>query len=78
MHLVAIEAITRAEARDLALDKSLLGFEPCEFSLVLSERSEVLGDERAHRAAAFRGPHTRGAVDILGDGDGDVGHCLAQ
>jgi hypothetical protein len=53
--LVAVEAISRAEAIDLPLDLMLLGLEPVELGVPIRERAQVLGDESADRAAVLRG-----------------------
>jgi hypothetical protein len=66
MHLVAPEAITGAEAIDLPLDRSLLVEQPREFGVSLQQGAEVLGDQRAHRAAELGSANPRIAVDVVG------------
>lgn len=78
VQLVAIEPVARAETIDPLLHASLLGLEPRELVLALRERAQIFGDERAHRAAALGRADSRGAVDVLWNGDGDVGHCASQ
>lgn len=78
VQLVAIEAVAGAEATDLALDASLLSLKSREFLVVLGERAQILGDETAHRATALCRTDAGGTIDILWNGDGDVGHCVSQ
>jgi hypothetical protein len=45
VELVAVEAVSCAEAADVALDLLLLGLESGELRLAPRERTQVLGDE---------------------------------
>src|SRR5438876_644736 len=72
---VAVETIARAEACDLTLNLALLRLEPRHLALALGERAQVVRHESADRGAAFGGPDPCCAIDLVGDGDGDVLHA---
>src|ERR671937_347124 len=74
VELVAAETVAGAEAVDLGLHVSLLGFEACELVSALGQRAQVVSDKRAEGAAALGGPDPCGTVDIVGYRDGDVLH----
>lgn len=78
MQLLAVETVAGAEAIDLPLNAPLLRLEPRELGLPLGEGAQVLGDKRADGAALLRRTNPRGAVDVVGNGNGDVRHCEAQ
>ena len=73
VELVAAQPITGAEVNDLRLDLPLLRLEPVELTPP-GEGAQVLGDERADRAAALGSADPGMAIDVVGDGDSDVLH----
>jgi len=75
VQFIAGQAVAGAEALDLVLDPMLLGLEPRELGLASGERTQVLGDERTDRAAAFGCLDTRRAVDVTRHGVRDVLHA---
>ena len=73
---VAVESVAAAERRDLGVDSPLLLLEADKLAVPLGEGSQVLGDQRAHGAAALRGVNARGAIDLVGHGDGEILHPI--
>src|SRR5438876_12290366 len=74
VELLAAEAVAGTEARHLGLDVALLGLEAGEFALALRERAQVVANKGAERGPALGGADPRGAVDVIGHGDGDALH----
>ena len=78
VQFLAVETVASAEAIDLLLNAPLLRLEPRKLGLPLGEGTQVLGDKRAHGATLLRRANSCGAVNIVGNGNGDVRHCGAQ
>jgi len=75
VQLLAIEPVAGTEPTDLALDASLLSLLPRDLDIQPRQRPQVLRHERADGCAPFRRAEMGGTVDIVGNGNGDVGHC---
>ena len=78
VQLVAIEAVASAEAINLLVNALLFSLEPDKLALAIRERAQILSDEAAHRAAVLRRADPRGAIDVVGNGYGDICHCASQ
>ena len=78
VQLLTAETVASAEAINPRLNAPLLSLQPRELGLPLGEGAQVVGDKRADRAALLRRTDPCGTVDIVGNGNGDVGHCGAQ
>jgi len=78
VQLLAIDPVAGTKPTDLALDASLLSLQPRDLDIQPRQRPQVLRHERADGAAPFRRAGMRGAVDIVGNGDDDVGHNASQ
>jgi hypothetical protein len=78
MDLIPREAVTGAEAAYLSDDSRLLSLALAELALRAGKRAQVVGYERADRAAALGSANASRSIDIIGNGNSDVGHCDSQ
>jgi hypothetical protein len=65
VQLPATQAIACAEALYLALDVLFLALESYKLGVALGERTQIVSNERAHRATALGRSDSRGTVDVI-------------
>lgn len=66
MDLVAIQAVTGAEAADLGEDLVLPGFQASELRILIPQRTQVTRNEAADGASSLRRSNPRRPVDVVG------------
>lgn len=74
VQLFSVETVAPAEDGDGGEDLVLEGFETGVFGVLVGDRPQVVGHERADGPSVLRSPDAGAAVDLVRHGDGDVPH----
>jgi hypothetical protein len=76
VHLVAAQSVGGAELADFRLDLVLECLKPGELVHSPGQALQVLNDQCAQRGVTLSGGHPGVAVNLVGNGDGDISHSL--
>ena len=76
VHLVAVQPVAGAEIADPGLDLALQRLQPGELIHSPGHLLKESHDQRAHRRVTLRSGDPGIAIDVIGNGDGNILHTI--